>query len=219
MDENWKTVPGTRYLISDLGNVYSEISEAPVKLFSDSRGYLQFYIYKDNSRYLGRPHRLVALNFLEFVPGKLIVNHKDCVKSNNIVGNLEWSTIRENTQHAADNGLIASGEDCHLHILKELEVLEILDLLDEGFRDIEISRCFGVSPNTIADIRSGRTWKQFKRDVIAKMGPIKKLSGEDIPFIRNRINAGERDCDIALTYDVATATINQIRHGRTWKNY
>lgn len=32
-----------------------------------------------------------------------IVNHKDCNKENNLIKNLEWSTVSHNTQHGFDN--------------------------------------------------------------------------------------------------------------------
>jgi hypothetical protein len=51
-------------------------------------------------------HSLVAKAFLKKEPHHQCVNHKDCNKENNNVENLEWTTIKENTKHAYDNGLI-----------------------------------------------------------------------------------------------------------------
>jgi hypothetical protein len=53
-------------------------------------------------------HSLVAKAFLEKLPHHQCVNHKDCNKENNHVDNLEWTTIRENTKHAYDNGLFTT---------------------------------------------------------------------------------------------------------------
>ena len=52
-------------------------------------------------------HRLLALTFIPFtgIYNKLTVNHKDGVKSNNSLDNLEWCTYAENNKHAWDSGL------------------------------------------------------------------------------------------------------------------
>lgn len=54
-------------------------------------------------------HRLVIFTFKGPEPKDLVnpvVNHTDGNKLNNYIGNLEWTTIRGNTQHAHDTGLI-----------------------------------------------------------------------------------------------------------------
>ena len=53
-------------------------------------------------------HRLVAQAFLPPpLPGQMEINHKDAVKTNNHVSNLEWCTGTENLAHARALGLLS----------------------------------------------------------------------------------------------------------------
>ena len=74
-------------------------------------------------------HRLVALAFIPKPVNKNIVNHKNGNKLDNRATNLEWNTIKENTIHAFDNGLISTSN--------KIEVYDIIKNEYRTYRSIQ----------------------------------------------------------------------------------
>jgi len=60
-------------------------------------------IDKESKRF--STHRLVAKNFIPNKKNKPCINHKNGIKTDNRVSNLEWVTYKENTRHSYKNGL------------------------------------------------------------------------------------------------------------------
>ncbi len=222
MTEEFRIIPDTEgmYSVSNLGRIRNNSTQYYLNPFMTARGYLQVSIQftSRKDRITIDVHKLVIRAFVPKVDGKPWANHIDGSKVNNAATNLEWCTPAENNEHAVKMGLIPSGEGSYLHVLSESEVHTIISCLEKGERNVEIAKRYNVSPNTIDDIRCNRTWRFIERQPILGNGPVKKLSGEDIPTIRGLFST-LRDCDIAPMFGVATATINQIRRGKTWKNY
>lgn len=66
-------------------------------------------------------HRLLAQAFIPNLLTKPHVNHIDGNKQNNQLVNLEWSTCKENSQHAVDLGLTT-----YSHCEKEISQFDLL---------------------------------------------------------------------------------------------
>ncbi len=69
-------------------------------------GYYRVHLCKENTKNkMFYVHRLVATAFIPRIKGKDFVNHKNGIKTDNFVGNLEWTTQEENLKHAIDCSL------------------------------------------------------------------------------------------------------------------
>lgn len=91
--EIWLDIPGILgYQVSDLGSVRNE--KRVIAISTDAAGYKNVQIGK--KRYL--VHRLVASAFLG--PSDKQVNHKNGIRGDNSLSNLEWVTQSENHRHA-----------------------------------------------------------------------------------------------------------------------
>ena len=101
--EEWKPIEGIYYFISSFGRVRNYKDEVMAQQLS-MNGYSRCELYKDGSKKKYNIHRLVAKAFIDNPKNYEQVNHKDCVKTNNHVDNLEWCTPRQNVHHAIANG-------------------------------------------------------------------------------------------------------------------
>lgn len=78
------------------------IPQKELILSTDKDGYLKTAFRYEGKRYYRRVHRIIAETYIPNPYGYPVVNHKNGVKDDNRVENLEWCTVSENTQHAFD---------------------------------------------------------------------------------------------------------------------
>lgn len=99
MSEQWKPIEGYggKYEVSNLGRVRQ--GEKSVNQYKDGKGYLRVSLYKDGAERNVKVHRLVALAFIPNPENLPMVNHKDEVKTNNRVDNLEWCDNKYNCNY------------------------------------------------------------------------------------------------------------------------
>lgn len=98
------------YSVSTEGRVIKNSTKKVMKPSKKPNGYMQINLFTcDGRRKKEHVHRLVALTFIPNPNGCPEVNHIDGVRDNNVVGNLEWVTHKENI----DKG----------HIRKKIRVL------------------------------------------------------------------------------------------------
>lgn len=190
MQEIWKDVKGYEgfYQVSNLGNVKSltrenvyynpyagrdcvrTFRERILKQKKNRGGYIVVHLRDASSDLESWPtvHRLVSEAFIPNPENKPTINHKDGVKTNNLLDNLEWNTWSENTKHAYDNGLAKppdaikyalKGEDSPHSKLTVAQVLEIRRLRQDGLTLVKIASMFGIYFSTVDKICKREAWK------------------------------------------------------------
>ena len=109
MKEEWRDIKGYEgiYQVSNLGrvkslerivntcNAYKTLYEKQLKIYVSKNGYLHVSLQRKNKLV----HRLVAEAFIPNPENKPQVNHKNEVKQDNRVENLEWVSARENINY------------------------------------------------------------------------------------------------------------------------
>lgn len=169
MKEIWKPVKGYEglYEVSNLGRVKSLFRKdkrnrntIPEKILTDQidkPGYCRV-IFHDHKRY--SVHRLVCTAFIKNTEGKPQVNHKNGIKTDNRLSNLEWVTRSENSKHAYKTGLQEPTRICKLN---DSDVLLIRKYSKAGLQGKIIhSKYFPcVSYQAVSDIIARRRWSHI----------------------------------------------------------
>ena len=174
-EEQWryitrKSVPDicseTAYMISDLGNVWSNLSNSFLKPTITNCGYYRVCLVLENgARRYKSIHRILLI---EFDPinnyQKLQVNHFNGDKSYNKIWNLEWTTASQNIQHAINTGLkvIPYGENSSCAQITNEQAEQIAQLITEQkYTYQEIANIVGCTLPIVNKIVQGSTWKHI----------------------------------------------------------
>ena len=109
MEEIWKPIKGAvkGHEVSSLGRVRNRkgrLLKTPSYGHGTKDWYAHLNLNINGTSKTFYVHRLVAEAFLQNKENKPDINHKNGVKSDNRVENLEWVTESENTRHSWANG-------------------------------------------------------------------------------------------------------------------
>lgn len=94
-------VPFDGYQIDSNGIIYGKNGE-PKNITYRRQGYVMVRLSQNGIARTYQVHRLVALQFIPNPFNKPTVNHKDGVRDNNKVSNLEWATLEDQQRHSKE---------------------------------------------------------------------------------------------------------------------
>ena len=174
--ETWKDVVGYEWLykVSDKGNVYSvarkdsigrKLGGRILKPCYDRDGYLVVNLCKNGVLKRKYIHRLVAEAFLPNPEGLPQVNHRDEIKDNNNVENLEWCDSKHNINYGTRNERIS--KKVRAVNAKTGDVVEFNSTAEAGRKGYDqgsvSAACRGVYTASNGKlIGDGRTYKGFR---------------------------------------------------------
>lgn len=164
--ECWRLIGGfPNYRVSNYGRVkvlnrqrrgYSAILS--LSTTASKSGYVMVQLYSNNKPKTFQVHRLVAQAFIFNLDKKPCVNHKNGVKTDNTIGNLEWVTHSENIKHAAETFGHFSGVKSGRSKFTEEDVINIYK---SPKTHREIASEYKVSHSVIGFIKRKESYKSI----------------------------------------------------------
>lgn len=215
-----KKIANTNYYVDEYGEVYNK-NFKKLKQKIKKTGYCELgLIQLDGSVKWCLIHRLVAQTYIENPENKPFVNHIDGNKLNNCVDNLEWVTHQENMDHAKRTKLIHYGERNKNSVLTEELAHKICKLLQEGYRNYDITKMFSLGDGIVSSIRLGVTWVEISSQYnIPKRS--RAISDSTIHWICKKIVEGLTQGEIireSTNRRITKTMIKDIRRKRIYRD-
>ncbi len=173
--ESWRpSLSCDGYEVSSLGRIKSldrkikdgrQYAGKLLKPFSSGSGYLAVKLPTREGRQNHYLHRLVAEAFLG-LSGGLCVNHRNGIKWDNRIENLEVVTQSENLVHSySELGRVSRPPRGESHFNAKLtggDIPEIRRRVETGESAVSIAEDYGVGPEAIRRAASGKSWRSGK---------------------------------------------------------
>lgn len=144
------------YASDENGNIFSLVSKMKMLTSFNTAGYLMFNVHDNGAQTSKMVHRFSYECFNgEIKDPTLVINHKDGIKTNNRLNNLELCSQKENVAHAKEYGLITTK-------LTKADILEIRDMAKRNLSCEEIHNKFSnVTKSHIYHILANKSWKEL----------------------------------------------------------
>jgi len=135
-----------------------------IKQFIGRGGYLYIALRKNKKQTSVLMHRILAITFIPNEEDKPTVNHKNSIRTDNRLSNLEWNTYSENNSHAHKLGKQSEyyGENHSQSKLKEKQVIEIRSkYIKHKYTAPDLAKEYKVSKGAIVAILNRTTWRNI----------------------------------------------------------
>ncbi len=122
----------------------------------NSIGYRRVALSKNGKKKHTSVHRIIASVFLPMIPDKTYINHKNQVRDDNTLENLEWCTQSENVLHSISINGTRQYRSGRVYKYKDGQLFHTYDNTKDAAKDFE------CSATTIRNYyRSGKEYKGF----------------------------------------------------------
>lgn len=155
----------TGYAVDKSGNVIScrkyPYTWYPVKPKIINYSYPFVNLSSNGVRRTITNHRLVGLAFIPNPESLRDINHKNGIKQDNRVENLEWVSHSDNLKHAIANNLrdTARGVQLSNTFLTEHQVSDIFTRKLRGETNTSIAIYYDIDRSLVSNIWRGKTWR------------------------------------------------------------
>ena len=149
------------------GSIRNKNSDSFKKPYYNPKGYTRSQFYYEGKSHGWLWHRFIAEAFLGPCPEGYEVNHKNGIRDDNRIENLEYLTKSQNNQLSYDSGRRnVSGVKNANCKTSEGQVRRVCEILESGDwrTTVEIAERTGVSKHTVRAIKAKRQWTHISRD-------------------------------------------------------
>ena len=163
----WAPVPGWPYEVSRGGDCRRAIDKRPLKPIN-SNGYLAVSLFRAPDRITKKIHRLVWESFMGGLTPGMVINHKNCDKTDNRIENLEEVTQAENIKNAIEMGRFAGAKGIKKRGRPNLTAEErdlVISMRSSGYSNRQVCEALSCSLTTVQNTYRGST-----RESLAEAG-------------------------------------------------